>query len=85
MKATSYLACLCVILGWGIGGAEGRGPHLFLLSGLSMCSPALSHPRLLSLEPRAVCHCLQRQQLTIKIRDHPILEVFRNVPWLWQH
>lgn len=44
MKATSYLACLCVIPAWGItGGAEGRGSHPFLVPGLSMCSPAWSH------------------------------------------
>lgn len=37
MKATSHLPCLCVVPGWGIsGGAEGRGPHVFLVPGLSV-------------------------------------------------
>lgn len=46
MKATSCLACLCVIPGWDTsGGAEGRGPHLSLVPGLSTCPPALSHPK----------------------------------------
>lgn len=58
MKATSHLPCLCVVPAWGVsGGAEGRGPHVFLVPGLSVCSPALSHPRLPSLQPRAVFHC----------------------------
>lgn len=45
MEATSYLARLCVIPGWALVVEQREEAPLFLVPGLSTCSPALSHPQ----------------------------------------